>query len=225
MKGYKYHIWILFLVVMFFIWNTYASWSDDFCANGNKNCAELSNNNKWPYCVTSSSTIVTSCAMSSLTNNLSSFMTWNSTNIPLGKMTQKELIQNYCFSLLWDSTSWRIYYAKPSSVIDSWDRQQTFDSHQSIFVYALCSSFKGENGKDMPFLKNDYLWWIFKDEDIANKLLKLKQKVGWKDNCSLVDNPYLNNCDMSVYATEIYSSIMSDIFKIKYAQVLNFEII
>lgn len=215
-----YSLRILFFMGIVFAWNVYASWSDDFCVENDKNCAELSNDSKWPYCVESSNMFGTTCAMNSLTNNLSSFMTWNNTNIPLGKMAQKDLIQNYCFSLLWDSSSWRVYYAKPSSVIDSWDRQQTFDSHQSIFVYALCASFKGEDGKKMPFLKDDYLWWIFKDEDIA-KALKLRQKVEWRDNCSIADNPYINNCDMSIYATEIYSNIMSDIFKIKYAQVLN----
>jgi hypothetical protein len=37
----------------------------------------------------------------------------------------------------------------------------------------------------------------------------------------LNDEPDINDCDMSIYATEIYSAIMSDLFKIKYAQVLH----
>jgi hypothetical protein len=39
--------------------------------------------------------------------------------------------------------------------------------------------------------------------------------------CNLIDEPDINDCDMSIYASEIYSAIMSDIFKIKYAQVLH----
>jgi hypothetical protein len=41
--------------------------------------------------------------------------------------------------------------------------------------------------------------------------------------CNLIDEPDINDCDMSIYASEIYSAIMSDIFKIKYAQVLNVD--
>jgi hypothetical protein len=41
--------------------------------------------------------------------------------------------------------------------------------------------------------------------------------------CDLNDDYNINDCDMSIYATEIYSAIMSDIFKIKYAQVLNVD--
>ena len=44
-----------------------------------------------------------------------------------------------------------------------------------------------------------------------------------KNLCSLdeKDNESLSECDMSIYATKIYSAIMSDLYKIKYAQVLN----
>ena len=51
-------------------------------------------------------------------------------------------------------------------------------------------------------------------------VLKLHQRSWWKDLCSLSDFDTLSDCDMSIYATEIFTAIMSDIFKIKYAQVL-----
>jgi hypothetical protein len=37
----------------------------------------------------------------------------------------------------------------------------------------------------------------------------------------LADESDINDCDMSIYASEIYSAIMSDLFKIEYAQVLH----
>lgn len=42
----------------------------------------------------------------------------------------------------------------------------------------------------------------------------------WEDKCSK-DHPTLNDCDMSLYATEIFSALMSEIFKVKYAQVFH----
>ena len=208
---------MLLFVLILLVWRIEASWSSDFCVENWKQCVELSNNYKQPYCVDSVEKGI-ECAMTSLTNNLSSFRLWPS-DVPLGKMSERELIQNYCFSLLWDGSSWRIYYAKPAGSEDTWDWQQTFDSHQSIFVYVLCSSFKDEDN-NMPFLKGDYLWWILKDDDVV-KVLKMKQRSEWKDHCSLVDRFDLEDCDMSIYATEIFSAIMSDIFKIKYAQVFD----
>jgi hypothetical protein len=39
-----------------------------------------------------------------------------------------------------------------------------------------------------------------------------------------LDDDYgINDCDMAVYATKIYSAIMTDLFKIKYAQVLDVD--
>ncbi|MBR7036835.1 hypothetical protein IKI14_03030 [bacterium] len=56
------------------------------------------------------------------------------------------------------------------------------------------------------------------------KLLKLQQIAGnGKNLCSLDDDITLNDCDMSIYATKIYEAIMTDLYKIKYAQVLNVD--
>lgn len=206
--------WILMLFLMLTSSVSVATWSDDFC-DIDRSCADLSNNFTQPYC--SQDKNGNRCTRLALTNNLSIQMD-NINNLEMGGV-----VKNYCFSLLWDSSSWRIYYSKPSNLNpDTWDWQQTFDSHQSIFVYALCSSFKDQEGKT-PFLTgNANLEWVFKDKDIVN-VLKLKQRLSWKDKCSLQDDPSLQDCDMSMYATEIYSTIMSDIFKIQYAQVLNLD--
>ena len=204
MKISKYCIWIL-LFGVFILSIVSASGDSKFCVQTGT-CQKLSKEFSQPYCFSDTN----ECIWTSLTNNLSKFPD----NIA-------GVIENYCTSLLWNIQDWRIYFAKPSVSDEStWDWQQTFDSHQSIFVYALCSSFKA--GENKPFLKDDSLSWIFKDEDIV-KVLKLKQRSGWKDNCSLADDKSLQNCDMSVYATEIFSAIMTDIFKIKYAQVLNVD--
>ena len=43
--------------------------------------------------------------------------------------------------------------------------------------------------------------------------------------CSLdaKDNESLDECDMAIYATKIFEAIMTDLFKIKYAQVLDVD--
>ena len=165
-----------------------------------------------PYCV-SDSVDNSNCVLLWLTN------TWSLKSVE----SVRSIIEKYCKQSLWlDKRDWRIYYAKPSvmSDYDWWDWQQTFDSNQSLFVYALCSSFEGS--EDRPFLKGSSLALsdAFQSEDVA-KILKLQQLLKNKDNCSLADRPDLNDCDMSLYATEIFSSIMSEIFKIWYAQIFN----
>ena len=133
----------------------------------------------------------------------------------------KDLILQYCTSLLWDWAHWRIYYARASQISDSWDWQQTFDSHQSLFVYALCSSFKDDEWKS-PFVPEwaDILAEAFTGWELVDILKLQQQNLQWKKLCLLSDSPALSDCDMAIYATEIFSAIMSDIFKIKNAQVL-----
>jgi hypothetical protein len=53
------------------------------------------------------------------------------------------------------------------------------------------------------------------------QLLKLQQIADRKDLCSLENDSSLADCDMSIYATKIYEGMMSDLYKIAYAQVLN----
>ena len=54
-------------------------------------------------------------------------------------------------------------------------------------------------------------------------MLKLQQRSGKIDLCSIVDSNGIPDCEMSIYATEIFDAIMSDLFKIKYAQVLHVD--
>ena len=216
-------------------------WQEDACS-GTISCKDLSNNFTVPYCVNSDVDYALDCVWPSLTNKLSSIRESSKNSaISFWNFEMRNVIEQYCKALLWNGNSGRIYFAKPNVENDSWDWQQTFDSHQSIFVYALCSSFKAEDeedGDDMPFIESseyskEFLSKVFIDN--AEKLvetLKLKQKSWWKDLCDLnkdsdtsdSDWDYtIQDCDMSIYATEIYSAIMSDIFKIKYAQVLNVD--
>ena len=152
---------------------------------------------------------------SALTNQLSSNREkW----IQLDMFTVRNVVESYCSSLFKKSDSGRIYFARPSLQTDSWDWQQTFDSHQSIFLYALCSSFTIGWKKvfvDEDALLSDIFKWNIVD------LLKLKQMSNWKDLCSLDQDDWLTDCDMAIYATKIFAWIMSDLFKIKYAQVLD----
>ncbi len=207
-----------------------ASWSESACrsvgSNGVEGCSAVSNNYTQPYCITNVNRNfgdgdvdnVMSCLWPNVTNTLST----GNTNV-----TTKGIIEKYCHSLLSELNEWRIYFAKSNSEMDEFDWQQTFDSHQSLFLSALCWSFKV--GKNTPFLNwnedffSDVYAW-----DIV-KILKLQQNKDWKDFCSLKNNDNdntdndLNDCDLGIYVTKIFEWIMSDLFKIKYAEVLHVD--
>lgn len=137
---------------------------------------------------------------------------------------KKAAIQKYCNAVLSSKTmKWRIYYSTPMIDNDSKrDWQKTFDSHQSLFAYTLCESFLlwDEN----PFIPSTYnklktsISWALTGDIV--KTLKLQQKSKWKNLCSL-EMGWLSDCDISIYATEIFSAVMSDMFKIAYAQTLH----
>ena len=203
-------------------------WKDSVCGIYNldeKWCKMISNNYTEPYCITnfyhddresSDVNYAESCIFPAFTNKISSL---KEKEITLDKFDTRDTIQQFCLSLFWKSDTWRIYFAKPSTQTNSWDWQQTFDSHQSLFLYALCSSFSENWKKPFIITENALLWDVYKWE-IA-ELLKLKQLSNWKDLCSLDQDSWLTDCDMAIYATKIYAGIMSDLFKIKYAQVLH----
>jgi len=187
-------------------------------------CKHISNNYSWPYCVTSFSArdnevsdvdYAKSCIWPALTNRLSSI---KDREISIDEFSMRDVIELYCLSLYWNSDTWRIYFAKPSGQTDSWDWQQTFDSHQSLFLYGLCSSFKDKDW-NTPFVTWDSLSGVYKWDLV--QLLKLQQISDRKDLCSLENDSSLADCDMSIYATKIYEGMMSDLYKIAYAQVLN----
>ena len=194
-----------------------ASRESEACSLDNTGCAIASSGFKYPYCVSSSVDYAWACVWPALTNNLSSMADQKKS---LQSFDIKDVVSLYCASVLWDQPHWRIYFAVPNWISEDWDWQLTFDSHQSLFVYALCSSFKDKDGNS-PFIPD---WWdilseAFREWEIADNL-KLHQRSDWKDLCSLPDFQTLSDCDMSIYATEIFTAIMSDVFKIKYAQVL-----
>ena len=179
---------------------------DEVCIEGIDSCKDASKDYTVPYCVSSDVDYACACNFSSLANTLSSHLNKKDFNT-------SQMLYQYCSALLWDQKDWRIYFSKSNMNWDS-DWEQTFDSHQSLFVHLLCSSTVN---KKWPYNFSEVMKW-----DVI-KLLKLQQRSDWKDKCSLKDSPTLDDCDMSIYATEIFSAIMSDIFKIKYAQVLHID--
>ena len=195
-----------------------ASWQSEACSLNNTGCSIASSGFTQPYCMSSTVDYAWVCIWPALTNSLSSIQEQQKS---LWAFDMKDVISKYCESVLWDSAHWRIYYSRPSQIVDSWDWQQTFDSHQSLFVYVLCSSFK-DSKWETAFLPEggDLVAKVFKEGEELVDVLKLHQWSAWKDLCSLSDSETLADCDMSVYATKIFDAIMSDIFKIKYAQVL-----
>ena len=211
---------VVIIMLSIVLWTPFladASWQTEACSLNNTGCSIASSGFKEPYCVSTSIDYAWTCIWPALTNNLSGIPNQEKS---LWDFDVKDVIWQYCESLLWDWAHWRIYYSKPSVVSSSWDWQQTFDSHQSLFVYALCSSFKDKDW-NMPFVSE---WWDLLSEAFIEweivDILKLRQRSWWKDLCSLSDFDTLADCDMSIYATEIFTALMSDIFKIKYAQVL-----
>ena len=191
-----------------------ASWKSSECALNLKTCNV---DTEEPYCVSSSDNVdyAWSCIFPLLTNNLSSL-----NSKPLWQFSTSDVIEQYCKALLWNKKDGRIYYSQPSFHSDTRDRNQTFDSHQSIFVYTLCGSF--DNEWEKPFLHDtNYLPKLLQWDVV--RLLKLQQKSRWRNKCSLSRDMSLDNCDMSLYATEIFTAIMSDLFKIKYAQSLHVD--
>ena len=216
MGSLKNFVRLLSICVILFLWCFVdASWQKEACVV-DKNCGAASNNYTEPYCFSNdmgenAAINVNNCVWMPLANSLSS--KWGE--------TKEKVIENYCLSLYWNSGEWRIYFAKPSSIDDSgWDWQQTFDSHQSLFLYAFCSSFT-KSWNNHPFVNNNALVkGVFTGNLV--KILNLEQMSEWNDLCSL-EGTWFSKCDMSIYATKIYSSIMSDLYKIKYAQVLHVD--
>jgi len=217
MKINKNFIWVILRGLVVLPCFLGATWTGEACVNyelKEKGCNIISKNFDVPYCVWDEVDYANSCIRPALTNSLSKKKGTN--------LSKKQIIEEYCSSMYGGSNMWRIYFAKSWGKPDNWDWQQTFDSYQSLFLYALCSSFKEKNG-NMPFVNwNALLWGVYKGDLV--KMLGLQQKSKWKDLCSLVDNNALDGCDLSIYISKLFEWIMSDLFKIKYAQVLHVDV-
>ena len=219
-RGYIYlslMAWILFLMYPTFI---NADWKWENCKRSSEGeallyCHTAPSEYTKPYCYYSWSNesidYISKCQFSVLAN----MTMWSS---------KEEVIKQYCHALLSQKQNdWRIYYAVPEANWSEWDWAQTFDSHQSLFMYIFCESFKDDNGSSV-FLNQSYDYKHLLKWDTV-KILKLQQKSKGKDLCSIKskESSDLSDCDMSIYATDIFSAIMSDVFKIKYAQVFQLD--
>ena len=191
--------------------------ASESCVNhANKSCLDYMHDDKGnlvPYCYSPEIDNVSSCMLVSDVNQLSSKM--DSLN---------SVIREYCLTAFSeDQIHWRLYFS--SYVWDGgwkWDDRRTFDSQQSLFNYAFCSSFLSEGRKIfVPEAFKNKKWTIadwFKGDIVDH--IRLSQIGSNGENLCTINNWSLSDdCDMSVYATDIFSTVMSDIFKIKYAQV------
>ncbi|GHV25683.1 hypothetical protein FACS1894176_04810 [Bacteroidia bacterium] len=91
-----------------------------------------------------------------------------------------------------------------------------YSSRDSLFVRALCGARNPTNRGKEELIKD-----VFK-ENFAKKL-NLQQFKSSKDLCAAGSGSSENNqseCDISRYSSKIYQALMSDIFKIKRAEVL-----
>ena len=153
MKIWKKYVEYLFVcIVVCFSCFSIVSWQESVCQNieWGYTCIGVSENFQQPFCVTNFNSNhvdgdvdnAVDCIWLAIGNG---GLNGNS------DVKTRDLIESYCHSLFWGSNGWRIYFAKYSDALGGFDRQQTFDSHQSLFLYALCSSFKDETWK-MPFV-------------------------------------------------------------------------
>ncbi len=212
----KIYITLLISLIWFLSCCEIKAWNCDEEVNVGDMCSSLSNWYTEPYCSKGMETDATQCIRMTLSDG--------KTLLSKNDTSARTVIQNYCKAMLSQrQNEWRVYFADANTG-DTRDWERTFDSRQSIFVYTLCSSFKGGDWK-LPF--------VTKESDLSNiftwgwniaKILKLQQRnEEWVDKCSWDEKNQLNECDMSIYATEIFSAIMSDMFKIKYAQVFSVD--
>ena len=227
-KAYKYVVvvwWILMWMFSFFV----NAW--DMCNVENVDnvaCKEVKGiTSNEPYCVDwYNNPLLYRCKSPALANSLS---LWDVSQ----DSTVASAIKQYCDTMLSPNQyDWWVYFSyKLWDDTNSRNIETTFDSRNSLFVYALCSSFK--SWSEYPFVSNPYaISGAFK-WDIA-KILRLNQM--WYgdsysnqngssspvDLCSLEDRgKTLNECDIPLYSSEIFSSIMSELFKIMYAQSLH----
>jgi hypothetical protein len=100
--------------------------------------------------------------------------------------------------------------------IESENEENTYDfsSQTSLFVYALCRAWNEELVATSPLKEG-----VFKENFIEK--LALQQWEGTmedrKDTCK--EGVAREHCDISRYSFKIYSTLMSDIFKIKWAHM------
>lgn len=204
------------MILLSWFWVNAYDWVKNAC-DTDVACKDLVYDDEWnlvPYCFSSEMDNVSDCMF---------FVDVNKLSQESDSLTNA--IKDYCSVMLSETQlNWRIYFSSYSWTWNwKWDDTRTFDSQQSLFVYALCSSFLSWDEK--PFIPQKFQnnsksiaqWFT---GNIA-KTLKLQQKQDWKDKCALNSGVLSNDCDMSIYATEIFSAIMSDVFKIKYAQALH----
>ncbi|MDR0650008.1 MAG: hypothetical protein LBG59_00960 [Candidatus Peribacteria bacterium] len=125
---------------------------------------------------------------------------------PVG-MSKDGILKEYCKGML---------SSDPLSgqfSIESED-EYAFSSQTSLFVYALCRAWNEELVATSPLREG-----VFKEKFVEK--LALQQWEGTredrKDVCRETGNRL--HCDMSRYSFKIYTTLMSDIFKIKWAHM------
>ncbi len=109
---------------------------------------------------------------------------------------KESLLFNYCNGIFKDKKGF----------IYSLDKSH-FEAEESLFLQALCSSLKSEN------LSTDSL-----QENFRTKL-KLQQYKDADNVCARGKNQ-MEDCDIHRYVTKIYTAVMGEIFKIKWAHVV-----
>lgn len=113
--------------------------------------------------------------------------------------SKANILSTYCKTALSPSSEHgRVYYQTENIL---------YDSNQSLFVHLLCNAL----GFQTTAIYTEY----FREE--VDKILLLEQYDKNKTLCS--PNNIQPECDISRYTFKVYSNLMSDVFKIKWAYV------
>jgi hypothetical protein len=121
----------------------------------------------------------------------------NAQGLSPSEITKAGIISSYCSKIMSSSS-------QSGGLILLWDGTP-FRSDQSLFVAAFCRGWNPDFSLDSSLeelLKSDF-----------SKTLSLEQFNGKDDVCAL----HKEECDLSRYTSRIFSALMSDIFKVKWA--------
>lgn len=123
----------------------------------------------------------------------------NQHSISVTDITEKEkLISSYCEKIFSSTSHGGGFYISGANEI--------FRSDQSLFTAALCHSYSN-------IVLSDTFSSVFKSD--FSKTLALQQFDGSEELCFSAENR--ERCDLNRYTSRIFTVLMSDIFKIKWA--------
>jgi len=148
---------------------------------------------------------------------LPSILLFNNAHSYYALGSKREIVDTYCKAALSDKmTTGRFLFS---------GHQINFNSRNSLFVRSMCHAWNNgdpREGRKDTLVEKKLLEDVFKDifQGEPAKQLQLQQQEGTRDVCLTSSN---DECDVARYSSKVYTSLLSDIFKIKRAHFLQVE--